>query len=71
MKRILSKKDKKTAIVIIMTVLCTLLAAAAVYCIRKYLLDKHEAPDEEFIEDEEEYIDENGVCYTDERNFVN
>ena len=66
------KKEKRTAAIVCMTLFFTFLAAMAVYFIRKYLLDKHDEPDgDEFIDDEDEFIDENGVCYTDEKNFVN
>jgi len=72
MKRFLYLKEKRTALIIVASVLISLITAAAVYCIHKFLLDKHEESDNgELDEDEEEFIDENGVCYTDEKNFVN
>ena len=62
------KNEKETAVIILITVLFTLLATAAVFCIRKFLLTSPNEIDED--EDDEEFIDENGVCYTDEKNFV-
>ena len=67
MKPILNNKKNKAAVFVIVSLAFALLTAAAVYCIHKFLLDNKDEFDEY---DDEEYIDENGVCYTDERNFV-
>ena len=65
------KNEKQTAVIILITVLITLLTAAAVFCIHKFFLNSpDEIDEEEYDEDDEEFIDENGVCYTDEKNFV-
>ena len=67
MKHTFCKKKKKTAAFIVFSIIFAVLTAAAVYCIHKFLLADHDAYDEE---EDEDYIDENGVCYTDEKNFV-
>jgi len=67
MKHIYCKKEKKAAAFIIFSLVLAVLTAAAVYCIHKFLLDDHDMYDED---EDEDYIDENGVCYTDEKNFV-
>ena len=67
MKHALCKKQKKAAAFVFISLLFAVLTAAAVYCVHKFLLSDHDDYDED---DEEEYIDENGVCYTDEKNFV-
>ena len=67
MKHACRIKEKKTAALIILSLVFALLTAAAVYCIHRFLLDNQD----DFVEDgNEDYIDENGVCYTDEKNFV-
>ncbi|MDR2649936.1 MAG: hypothetical protein LBB94_09530 [Clostridiales bacterium] len=65
MKRVLCRKQQR--IIVFVSLLLALLAA--VCYIRGFLLD--ECEDDEDDKDEEEFIDENGVCYTDEKNFVN
>jgi len=61
------KKEKKTAALVILSLVFAILTAAAVYCIHRYMLDNRDI----FEDDEnEDFIDENGVCYTDEKNFV-
>jgi len=67
MKRLFHKKDKKAVALVIFSLVLAVLTTAAVYCIHKFLLDDHDAYDDE---EDEDYIDENGVCYTDEKNFV-
>ena len=68
MKHLCRKKDKRTTALVILSIVIAVLTAATVFCIQRFLLDNKD----EFEEDEDEdYIDENGVCYTDEKNFVN
>ena len=67
MKRACCKKENKTAAFIIFSLIFAILAAAAAYCIHRFLLEDQKDYDED---GDEEYIDENGVCYTDEKNFV-
>jgi len=64
-----SFKQKKGTMIIV-SLLVSVLTAVAVYCIHEFLLSKKDELDEESIMDEDEFIDENGVCYTDEKNFV-
>ena len=61
------KKRNKTAALVLISVLFSILATVAAYCIHKYLSDDRDLYDDD---EDEEYIDENGVCYTDEKNFV-
>jgi len=68
MKYVCGKSRNKTTALILFSLVFALLAAAAAYCIHRFLMDEHKACCED--EDEEDYIDENGVCYTDEKNFV-
>jgi len=67
MKHACVRRRHKTAAFILFSIILAVLAAAAVYCIRRFLSDEREAYDED---EDEDYIDENGVCYTDEKNFV-
>jgi len=62
-----SFKQKKGTMIIV-SLLVSVLVAVAVYCIHEFLLNKDEL--EESSIDDDEFIDENGVCYTDETNFV-
>jgi len=64
-----SFKQKKGTMIIV-SLLVSVLIAVAVYCIHEFLLNKKDELDEESIIDDDEFIDENGVCYTDETNFV-
>jgi len=68
MKHMCRKTESRAAALVIFSLVFAVLTAAAVYCVHKFLLDNK---DDYYDEDEdEEYIDENGVCYTDEKNFV-
>jgi hypothetical protein len=60
------KHAKSKNIVIVIAALLTLLAGLAAYIITKYF--EETAKDEDYSD--EEFVDENGVVYTDERNFV-
>ena len=66
MKQLCRNKEKRTAVFVILSLVFAILTAAAVFCIHKFLSENQEGYDEE----DEDYIDENGVCYTDEKNFV-
>ena len=68
------KQRKGTIIAVILIILA--IKAVALYCIYKFLMSKHDESDtlcncDDCDSDEDEFIDENGICYTDEKNFVN
>ena len=65
MKRACCKDGDKTVSFVLLSLIFAVLAAAAAYCVHRFLLGD---PDD--YDDDEDYIDENGVCYTDEKNFI-
>jgi hypothetical protein len=65
MRNYIESKDKRILALAIAAGVAAIIAA--IVLVRKLALKKSEAPE---AAEEDEYRDENGCCYTDEKNFV-